>query len=396
VIVIIIDSMERCYFISRLVHEIRSEYELLFVTSEPLAYLRMCALGYRSIYLHRQLLRTRHNGVAVVSARVELAIEVLNGDIAFADAVIDAHAVSRILKNVVDSARVSRCVVWNGQQLLGRIVADLCRKANVPITYLEISNLPGKLFVDSNGVNALSTISGDPQLIDSLPMPEPSIHEAWLAQYESYKSKPLPQARTRPVRKLASLCNYAMKSATHGVAQKTVRLSRLRNGAASAGLGNTLPAAELMNKPYVFLPLQVSSDTQIKLHSSVDNFGAIRLAAEMAREQGLGLLVKIHPAEADSDAVRRVLDLRRELDFDVVSLPTVQLIKHAALIVTINSTVGLEALMYGKPVKALGRAFYERFDQTRLLKYIHSFLVDGVDYFGSEPIPAAAARKVFG
>jgi capsular polysaccharide export protein len=29
------------------------------------------------------------------------------------------------------------------------------------------------------------------------------------------------------------------------------------------------------------------------------------------------------------------------------------------------------------------------------LKYIHSFLVDGIDYFGAARIPADAARRVF-
>lgn len=394
-VLIVIDSMERCYFLSRLVHEVRGEYELLFVTSEPFAHMRMRWLGYQSIYLRKRIFRRQGSGPFAREA-VELAIEVLNGHVALADALDDHDAVVQRLDDVLASGRVTRCVVWNGQQLLGRIAADLCKRHRIEVTYLEISNLPGKLFVDSNGVNALSTISQDPRLIDRLPMPDASFHEKWLEEYELYKSRPLPQSRTRPLRKLVSLGNYVLKSSTGGVAQRTIQRSRLRNGAARIDIANLLSPAELVHTPYVFLPLQVSSDTQIKLHSTVDNFEAIRRTFEVAREQGFRLVVKVHPAEVDMEAIQQVLDLKRELQFDVASLPTVDLIKHAALVVTINSTVGLEALMYGKPVRALGRAFYEHFDQPRLLKYIHGFLVDGVDYFGSGPIPAAAARRIVG
>src|SRR5690606_11472626 len=37
---------------------------------------------------------------------------------------------------------------------------------------------------------------------------------------------------------------------------------------------------------------------------------------------------------------------------------TQALIEHAALVITINSTVGIEALLLGRPVLTLGNAFY--------------------------------------
>ena len=47
-----------------------------------------------------------------------------------------------------------------------------------------------------------------------------------------------------------------------------------------------------------------------------------------------------------------------------------------------------------KPVKTLGRAFYSEFDQVRLRKYIHSFLVDGADYFSDDTLSIDVAKKV--
>ena len=68
------------------------------------------------------------------------------------------------------------------------------------------------------------------------------------------------------------------------------------------------------------------------------------------------------------------------------------LIKAADRVITINSTVGMEALLYHKPVEILGRAFYQHFDNERLKKYIHHYLFTGVEVRAETPIPEATAR----
>lgn len=394
-VIVIVDSLERGYFMSRLAQALRSEETFIFVTGEPLAFLRFRAQGYRAIYVKRSVHRSAKEESRVAQAvRIDLAIEVLNGRINQEIAAQDGLAIERTLTMLIEANRIDRCVVWNGQQLMGRITTHVCQRYAVPMAYLEMSNLPNKLFVDSSGVNALSTISRKPALIDGLSLPDRVLHEQWLREYEAYKAKPIPQSKTRPGRKLASSINYAIKIASRGVARISLRSSTIRNSAVLSMPGSTLNIADLSCLSYVFLPLQVTADTQIQLHSDVDNFGAIREGVEIAKRDSLKLIVKIHPAESDASAIRKVLQLQQELGFSIVSLPTVPLIKHARIVLTINSTVGLEALMYGKPIKTLGRNFYGQFDQDRLLKYIHSFLVDGIDYFGSGPISAAAARKV--
>ena len=146
---------------------------------------------------------------------------------------------------------------------------------------------------------------------------------------------------------------------------------------------------------YVFLPLQVSGDTQIKLHSDVGNLEAIRHAFELAANESADLFVKLHPAETDAAEIDAIVRLQDTYHFEIVTSPTTDLLKHAYAVVTINSTVGLEAMLYGKRVVSLGRCFYKEFDRDRLLKYIHSFLIDGIDYFGTSCIQADAARRVF-
>ena len=59
---------------------------------------------------------------------------------------------------------------------------------------------------------------------------------------------------------------------------------------------------------------------------------------------------------------------------------------------TINSTVGMEAKLYHKPVEVLGRAFYQHFDHERLKKYLHHYLFTGVEVRADTPISAETSR----
>lgn len=52
-ILIVIDSLERYFFATRLVSAVRHEYEFVFLTSEPVAHLGLLLGGYRSVYLNR-------------------------------------------------------------------------------------------------------------------------------------------------------------------------------------------------------------------------------------------------------------------------------------------------------------------------------------------------------
>ncbi|MDE1180423.1 capsular biosynthesis protein [Paraburkholderia sp.] len=393
-IVIVIDSMERYYFVKRLVRAVRSEFRFLFLTSEPVAHLGLKAMGYKSIYLNRNTpYRAAFDGLADTTP-YDSAIEVLNGQISVERAKLDSAAVFGMVSAIFRRHKVSRCLMWNGQQLICRTISHVCAIFGVPTRFVELSNLPDKLFVDSMGVNALSSISREPALIDRLPMPSEDDHKKWLRQYEQYKLRPLPQSQTSYKRKFVSAINYGLKFSTRGVGRKAIDTVKATNGATVPREAKALTADDLAYRQFVFLPLQVSGDTQIKLHSDVGNIEAIQIAFEYASNASSELIVKIHPAENDTSVIEEIVRLREVYHFDIATSPTVELIKYADSVVTINSTVGLEALLYGKKVVSLGRCFYKEFDRNRLMKYIHGFLVDGIDYFGAGDIPAKAARKV--
>ncbi|WP_179405213.1 capsular biosynthesis protein [Burkholderia guangdongensis] len=397
-ILVVVDSMERCYFFLRLARPVRREFAFLFLVSEPLAWGLLTLAGYPAVYVRARRRRLAPAATADPGGATA-AIEVLNARMPVARARDDAREAWRVARMLVRRHRIAQCVLWNGQQLLCRAVARACVERRVPLRFLELSNLPDKLFADPLGVNALSSLAAAPDALDALdalPLPSDALHRRWLARYEAYKARPLPQATTRPVRKLLSACNYLLKHATHGVARLDRRALRVAQALPPPREALALDPATLMRRRYVFLPLQVAGDTQLRLHSDVDNLQAIEQAVRIAQAAGADLIVKLHPAEYDAAELARVLASQRRHRFALATTPTLELIRHAAAVVTINSTVGLEAMLHGKPVAAFGRCFYRSFDHARLLKYIHGFLVDGIDYFATGAIAPDAARRVFG
>lgn len=108
-------------------------------------------------------------------------------------------------------------------------------------------------------------------------------------------------------------------------------------------------------KKYIFIPLQVNTDTQVLVHSGYENIQAFISHVEKTFYDGqnnVSLVFKPHP-----------MDKGIEYTFDsrsiVVDSDTKKLIQGSEFIITINSTVGFEAIQHYKVVIVLGEAFYK-------------------------------------
>ncbi len=109
---------------------------------------------------------------------------------------------------------------------------------------------------------------------------------------------------------------------------------------------------------YVFIPFQDDRDTQVRLFSPwIDNMRQLfALGKRLAEECGLTVVFKEHPSSRESYP-----DLHAQTHEHLLFAngnPTQELIENSEFVVTINSTVGLESLLLGKPVMTLGQAFF--------------------------------------
>lgn len=122
-------------------------------------------------------------------------------------------------------------------------------------------------------------------------------------------------------------------------------------------------------KRYFLVPLQVFNDSQVRVHSryeAIEDFIEEVVASFAANaDRSLSLVFKHHPMDRGhrdySDLIQRLAqahDLADRVKYvHDLHLPT--LLRNAAGVVLINSTVGLSALFHSTPVKVMGEAVYD-------------------------------------
>lgn len=125
-------------------------------------------------------------------------------------------------------------------------------------------------------------------------------------------------------------------------------------------------------RPYFFLPLQFDSDAQVVFHSRFLSVLAFvdEVMQSFARHAApdAQLVIKQHPLARGHLGMRTSIlsmaeryGIRQRVIF-LCSCKICQLLEKAAGVVTINSTVGLQAITHGAALKVMGDAVYDHPD----------------------------------
>lgn len=306
----------------------------------------------------------------------------------FSSAFIDARL---HLEHHQSSSSGTIILVWNGAGILGEVARGLKREYKVDTLFFEISNLPGKIFVDSDGTNAQSRLFKEPSILERFPDEKGGFNQ-WRDSFIDGKRRPSqpPQAVTARTLKSHHLSDFLYGislgyqsfswSSVHAKLQSFIKAYKSVNSSFSFSGEDVLP------DHYLFFPMQVSNDTQIVLNSHINNIGALE---HLAKTSELPIVIKPHPAEID---ISYVFDAVNTHSFKysplVTNGNTLRLIQGADKVVTINSTVGLEAIILGKPVEFLAKSFYACLNESNLPNYVMSYLVD-VDFFEGSDAPVS-------
>jgi len=275
-----------------------------------------------------------------------------------------ARALLNRLDCFISETRVECLLVWNGQRGLGgALAAWLARRRGLQLVFFENGALPGTMQLDRCGVNYYSEhtpriAAGDYRKFVS---DEQRLERCLNLLRTGRRPDDFIPARKPPL----------------PPAQKLAReLLRLFRPAAWRWLfaalhGNFASQLPVGLRHYVLMPMQVIEDPQLSAHSPLLGHDLERLVMEvyLAMREALPqhrLVVKIHPQET-AHASREYLRLATRLPdvYFVKSQPMHQLLAGCELVVTVNSTVGVEALAFGKPVITLGRSFYTVPDLVR-------------------------------
>lgn len=217
-------------------------------------------------------------------------------------------------------------ITWNGVALLQKALAFLARTYDVPVLFLERGLLPQTLYVDTEGVNYKSSIAGDKWFNNKIPYPD--------------------------TQKINMTKNYCKKlkeekrSVVDSGNQISVEEIKIR-----LGIG---PSSKV-----ILFPMQIELDSNI-LYFSPHYSKMIEIIKDIQQAisqfNDIHLIVKPHPED------RNRLDELQLLDNNTTHIPNnlnlYSLLELADLVITVNSTVGFEALILQKPVIVLGKAIY--------------------------------------
>lgn len=110
---------------------------------------------------------------------------------------------------------------------------------------------------------------------------------------------------------------------------------------------------------YVFFPCQLPHDETIRSHSNWTVARALVETLESAARVGLSVVVKGHPVNPGSMIDLKNIAYKYDHATWVDDASVHQLIAGSRLVACVNSGVGLEAVVYGKPVVTFGRSDYD-------------------------------------
>lgn len=227
-------------------------------------------------------------------------------------------------------ARYRPCamIVLNGQTAMARTLVAGAGKARCPVWYWENGLLPETLVFDRDGVNAASSAARWGRVDDWGYQPTRQQTEAFAAWYREWR------------RNGETLVNAGRASTA---------------GAVRAGLRIT-PESRV-----VLVPLQVETDTNIILHSPA--FQHMQVFADflqraVAERSDIVLLFKDHPKRVRQQPAVPGLQLSDSRHRYVAEGHLHSLLDASDAVITINSTVGFEALLRGMPVICCGHSSY--------------------------------------
>ncbi|MCA2016115.1 hypothetical protein LDJ79_08335 [Vibrio tritonius] len=272
-------------------------------------------------------------------------------------------------------------LVWSGAGVSGevvRFVKGYYENLNISTGFFEISNLPGKIFVDCLGTNAQSSIYLSK--CKQLKYIDDEINNDYLNWLDICKKSKLgvytpPQANLGKKLNIFHFFDFLFSISlgyrlfSFDSVLKKLPIKNKKNG---------ITFDEKLPQEYVFFPMQVSSDAQLILNSDLDNRTALNL---ILKEFKGNVVIKPHPAERNVKYIFDIIDSNKDRVF-FTNGNTYELIVKSSKILTINSTVGLEGLIFGKDVKFYGHSFYSYFDDNIMKNYIMNLLID-IDFFNT-------------
>ncbi len=217
---------------------------------------------------------------------------------------LESHILFAIYYGALIKSHSDTLVVWNGLKYRQSIAVCAAKALNIRCLFMENGLIPDTTTIDPRGINYLNSIPRDPQFFID------------------------------------------------------------KNAPPFDFIPTSIPQKPPFNgTPYILVPFQVNTDTQITLFSpwikDTQSLVNTFITASKALGDNMPLICfKPHPhGDENIQAIKALIEPYSKLQM-IESVDTATLIDAAGGIITINSTVGIESLLKQKSVMVLGQTFY--------------------------------------
>ncbi|GAA0218758.1 capsular polysaccharide export protein, LipB/KpsS family [Halobaculum roseum] len=266
--------------------------------------------------------------------------------------------------NCLDKFDIDIVIFWNDMSI-GKIA---CEAEGVSTLFLENGYLNDTIQIDRQGVNSNSSVFGCSfeEIISRDPLWKPMTDE------------PIKKKKYEELTNVEKLKGHNNSlSIVENIVNKTKNVL-------SKGLPIKKELKHDLPSRFVFLPLQVNSDTQVLYNSpyvkNMKRLYSVVLSSLNSSEFNMELVVKEHPAEIKPQSYSSIKKHSDNVlwlkEYDINTL-----IEQADLVVTINSSVGFQSLAKGTPIVVIGEAMYSSHPNARNpdeLQAVQDAMYDGI------------------
>lgn len=261
------------------------------------------------------------------------------------------------LETFIKENDITHILCHNDLRWQHAIAREVARKMSIKIYFSEEGLFrPHTLTFDDKGVNAFSSVPRNPDFYKNSKFTESTSFKKLHRNQFRRAMRLVYFVSFMLLNKLGDLLNLnvPLKNKNYSLGQYLkLFYSKLRKSKSSVNKIN------LQSRKFIFIPLQVSTDTQTIIHSDfrstqevIDKIESAyaRLSLEIRNEYAL--VFKKHPMESHISY--------KFQNFSLVSNEsTGSLLERSSLVVLVNSTTIVEALLKGKKIIALGNSHYD-------------------------------------
>lgn len=279
------------------------------------------------------------------------------------------------IKQYLDQHTYDAVVVWNGYGIIVTIIAYIAKQKGIKIIYMENGTLPHTLQVDTGGVNASSNFWKNLTNIEGIISNEQLLQQEINDLYNISKQRAKKQIKATPQKMLKWInlfSNYP------GLATSNLHLIFKNIYARRVWARTSATLLETIPLPYIMVALQVHDDTQILINSphikSMPQLVDIVYQSFKDLANKYTLVVKEHPEDVGRISYKEIKSRYPNILW-IAKCDMKELIKNSSLVITINSSVAVEALAQYKPVITLGNA---SFNLDGVVHYIHPDILEQI------------------